>query len=84
MWVMLPSLQPIVQELAPVFTQPSFVTHWQLLLGWLMCLGARTEFRVAQSFHADEGPWGLAGAGGAGLRGDASGCCGLTCWETGR
>lgn len=54
MWVMLPSLQPIVQELAPVFTQPSFVTHWQLLLGWLMCLGARTEFRVAQSFHANE------------------------------
>jgi hypothetical protein len=50
---MIPSLAPFVQALAPAFTQPSFATHCQLLLGWLMCLGARRTFRVAQTVHAD-------------------------------
>ena len=49
---MIPSLEPIVQALAPAFTHPSFVTHCQLLLGWLMCPGAHTTFRVAQTIGA--------------------------------
>jgi hypothetical protein len=53
MWVMIPSLQAVVQDLAPVFTEPSFLSHCQLLLGWVMCLGRRTEYRVAQAIHAD-------------------------------
>jgi hypothetical protein len=56
MWIMLPCLQLIVHDLSPVFSEPSFVTHCEFLLGWVMCLGARTEYRVAQSFHADEEP----------------------------
>ena len=52
MWAMIPSLEPIVQALAPAFTHPSFVTHCQLLLGWLMCPGAHTTFRVAQTIGA--------------------------------
>ena len=43
MWVMIASLQAVVQDLAPAFTEPSFVTHCQLLLGWVMCLGRHTE-----------------------------------------
>jgi hypothetical protein len=50
---MIPSLQTVVQDLAPAFTDPSFVTHCQLLLGWVMCLGRHTEYRVAQASHAD-------------------------------
>ncbi len=34
------------QVLAPVFTSPSFVTHQQIFLGWLMCLGRHTEFQT--------------------------------------
>jgi hypothetical protein len=56
MWIMLPCLQLIVQDLSPVFSEPSFVSHCEILLGWVMCLGGRTEYRVAQSFHADEEP----------------------------
>jgi DDE superfamily endonuclease len=54
MWHMIPSLEPLVQALAPAFTQPSFTTHCQLLLGWLMCLGTHTTYRVSQTIHADE------------------------------
>ena len=54
MWHMIPSLEPIVQALAPAFTQPSFATHCQLLLGWLMCLGSHTTYRVSQTIHADQ------------------------------
>src|SRR5262245_16424999 len=50
MWTMIPSLQGIVQELALVFTQPSFVSHCQLLLAWLMCPVRRTLYHVGQ-FH---------------------------------
>src|SRR5262245_55205603 len=53
MWHMIPSLDSIVQALAPVFTHPSFATQCQLLLGWLMCPGAPTAFRVGQTIRAD-------------------------------
>ena len=56
MWHMIPSFVPFVQALAPAFTQPSFATHCQLLLGWLMCLGARNTFRIGQTIHADAPP----------------------------
>jgi hypothetical protein len=54
MWIMLPCLQLILHELSPAFSEPSFATHCEMLLGWVMCLGTRTEYRVAQSIHADE------------------------------
>jgi DDE superfamily endonuclease len=50
---MIASLDTIVQTLAPVFTQPSFTTQCQLLLGWLMCPGAHTGYRVGQTIQAD-------------------------------
>src|SRR4051794_40381556 len=49
-WMMIPSMQGIVQGLAPVFTQPSFVSHCQLMLAWLLCPGRRTLYHVGQ-FH---------------------------------
>ncbi len=54
MWLMLPCLHVILHDLNPVFSEPSFITNSEVLLGWVMCLGTRTEYRVAQSFHADE------------------------------
>src|SRR5271154_3289152 len=48
-WTMIPSLQPLVEGLAPVFTQPSLHTCSQLLLGWVMCLGKHTLWRVGHS-----------------------------------
>src|SRR5436309_14995817 len=56
MWIMLPCLQVILHDLSPVFSEPSFVSNSEILLGWIMCLGRRTEYRVAQSFHAEEEP----------------------------
>jgi hypothetical protein len=49
MWTMIPSLADVVADLAPAFTQPSFATCCQLLLGWIMCLGKHTLRRVAES-----------------------------------
>ncbi len=49
MWVMIDSLAPLVDQLKPVFTQPSFQTGVQLLLGWVMCLGKHTLRRVAHT-----------------------------------
>jgi hypothetical protein len=49
-------LHLIVHELSPAFTEPSFLTHCEFMLGWVMCLGTRTEYRVAQSFQAQEEP----------------------------
>ncbi len=49
MWLMIASLQPIVQALAPAFTLPSFHTHCQLVLGWVMCLGQHRLCRVADT-----------------------------------
>jgi DDE superfamily endonuclease len=54
MWTMIPSLERLVHELAPAFTEPMFRTHCQLLLGWLMCLSARNPYRVCQAIHADQ------------------------------
>ena len=49
MWTMIDSLQPFVDALAGAFTQPSFRSANQLLLGWVMCLGIHTLHRVAHS-----------------------------------
>ena len=43
MWPMIPSLEAIVQACAPAFTLPSFHTHCQLVLGWVMCQGNRIK-----------------------------------------
>jgi hypothetical protein len=56
MWTMIPSLQPLVDSLAPTFTQPSFGTCCHLLLGWVMCLGKHTLFRVGHSVNPQEAP----------------------------
>ncbi len=49
MWTMIPSLQSIVEILAPAFTQPSFASGCQLLLAWVLCLGRHNLLRVAHS-----------------------------------
>jgi hypothetical protein len=56
MWPILPSLEPLVQALAPAFTQPSFHTGGQLLLAWVMCLGRHTLRRVGDSAHPETVP----------------------------
>src|SRR5947209_12026415 len=53
---MRPSLAPIVEGLAPAFTQPSAATACQLLLAWVMCLGRHTLRRVAENAHPDRAP----------------------------
>lgn len=53
MFTSIPSLDSIVQCLLPAFTQPSFQTHIEVLLGWVMCLGKRTEYGVFQATQAD-------------------------------
>jgi len=47
------SLDSVLQCLLPVFTQPSFQTHIEVLLGWVMCLSKRTEYGVFQTIQAD-------------------------------
>ncbi len=49
MWSMIPSLQPLVDVLAPAFTQPSFSCGCKLLLAWVLCLGRHRLGRVAES-----------------------------------
>jgi hypothetical protein len=49
MWTMIATLQFCVDCLAPAFTQPSFATSCQFLLGWVMCLGKHTLLRVGHS-----------------------------------
>jgi hypothetical protein len=51
-WQMIPSLDTLVQGLAVVFTEPTFQTQREILLGWLMCVGQRTEYRVFQTIRA--------------------------------
>lgn len=46
MTTMLPSLLSLVEEFLPVFTQPSFATHCQFLVAWLLHLGKHTLFRT--------------------------------------
>ena len=53
MWPIIPSLDGIVQPLAVVFTCPTYVTYVQVLIGWLMCSGRRTEYRVFETINAD-------------------------------
>jgi hypothetical protein len=53
MFTSIPSLDSVLQCLLPVFTQPSFQTHIEVLLGWVMCLGKRTEYGVFQAIQAD-------------------------------
>ena len=54
MWEMLPSLDVFVQGCSIAFTQPTFASFQQVLLGWIMCLGTRTEYRVFETIHPDE------------------------------
>jgi hypothetical protein len=53
MFTSIPSLDPVLQCLLPAFTQPSFQTHIEVLLGWVMCLSKRTEYGVFQTIQAD-------------------------------
>ena len=53
MFTSIPSLDSVLQCLLPVFTQPSFRTHIEVLLGWVMCLSKRTEYGVFQTIRAD-------------------------------
>src|SRR5437764_450809 len=55
-WTLLPSLPPLVEGLAPTFTQPSAVTACHLLRAWVMCLGRQTLRRVAENAHPDRAP----------------------------
>jgi hypothetical protein len=63
MWTMLPSLRPFVEQFRCIFTAPSYLTHCIIILGWVMCLGPRTLFRVFLSsspaqLHDLSGPHG--------------------------
>lgn len=51
MWTSIPSLDVVMQGLVIVFTQPTFLTHQEIFLGWIMCLGHRTEFRVFEAIN---------------------------------
>ncbi len=53
MWTMISFLQPLVEDLRPAFTDPSFVTATHLLLAWVMCLGRHTLLRVGRTAHPD-------------------------------
>ena len=56
MWCMIDSLQFLVDGLAGAFTRPTFATACQVLLGWVMCLGKHTLFRVAHSAQPQTPP----------------------------
>jgi hypothetical protein len=53
MFTSIASLDPVLQCLLPAFTEPSFQTHVEVLLGWVMCLGKRTEYGVFRTIQAD-------------------------------
>jgi hypothetical protein len=55
-WAMIPSLQVLVDTLAPAFTQPSFASNCQLLLAWVMCLGKHTLLRVGDTSRPQAPP----------------------------
>ena len=46
MWSVIPSFELLMQCVSVVFTHPSAITFQQVVLGWIMYLGRRTEFRV--------------------------------------
>jgi hypothetical protein len=54
MWEIIPSLQALVQGYAVVFTEPTLLTFQQMILGWIMCLGKKTEYHVFETINADE------------------------------
>jgi DDE superfamily endonuclease len=56
MWLMIPSLDPLVEVLRPAFTLPSFTSTCDLLLSWVMCLGQHTLRRVGQTRTPDRVP----------------------------
>jgi hypothetical protein len=56
MWTMILSLDPLVDELRPAFTQPSYDTGCELLLAWVMCLGKHTLRRTAENAHPNRVP----------------------------
>ncbi len=53
MFTSVPSLDAVMQCLAPVFTQPSFQTQVSIFVGWIMCLKHRTEFAVFETIQAE-------------------------------
>jgi len=55
-WTMILSLGCIVDELKPVFTQPSYTAACELLLGWVLCLGRHTLRRVGHTAHPEVVP----------------------------
>lgn len=52
MWQIIPSLSLLLQDLSYAFTEPSFRTNMEILLGWVMCLGRHTEYRVFEAIDA--------------------------------
>jgi hypothetical protein len=56
MWNMIASLEPVVEQLRPAFTLPSYATAGQLLLAWIMCLGRHTLRGVAEALRPDVPP----------------------------
>ena len=53
MFTTIATLDLVLQSLMPAFTQPSFQTQIEVFLGWVMCLGRRTEYGVFQTIRAD-------------------------------
>ena len=53
MWSIIPSLNAIMQSLATAFTEPTFQTQMAIFLGWVLCMGKRTEYRVFETIPAD-------------------------------
>ena len=53
MFTTIATLDLVLQSLMPAFTQPSFQTQIDVFLGWVMCLGRRTEYGVFQTIRAD-------------------------------
>jgi hypothetical protein len=56
MWCMIDSLRSVVDGLSGAFTRPSFRSAYQMLLGWVMCLGKHTLRRVAHSAQPQTPP----------------------------
>jgi hypothetical protein len=56
MWTMILSLEPIVDDLEPAFTRPSFASTCDLLLAWVMCLGPHTLRRVGHTVDPRHSP----------------------------
>jgi DDE superfamily endonuclease len=56
MWTMILSLEPIVDDLEPAFTRPSFASACDLLLAWVMCLGPHTLRRVGHTVDPRHSP----------------------------